>query len=682
MTKDKARATESRPDSRHCRGVTPRVVIISLLLAGLFGYTLPIVDVKLSNTFLGATHLPPGSIAVLLALLLFINPLLRLLSGLGGRLTLSRNEVLTIYITSLFSCLVPGHGAENFFVTTLIAPFYFAAPDNKWLDFLLPNLKPWFTPALRNGTYDAQGRLVTEGWYIGLHQGQTIPWEAWLTPLLAWSSLVLATYVMLACLSTILRAQWSQHEALSFPLLRLPMEMTEDMDEKGGWGRLFRNKHMWMGFGIAAFIQIVNGLHFYFPDVPKIPLSIATDPYLTEAPWNQIGDVPIQVWPMAVGISYLVSSEISFSLWAFYWIMKFQLIGAWSLGYMPQTLPAIPGFRGIPAFASYQRIGAFIVYAALVLWIGRTHFLHVIKRAFGRVPVTVQEKSEPLSYPIAFWGFVAGFVFVVGWTTVAGVRLDAALALWSCYLIIVIGLTRLVAETGLLLAQHQWMPLGAMSQLFTSGPGSWLAPSSVVPATFVQTSLVHDLRGFLMPSFVHSFKLAHDRGIKARPLLALISVVVLVAFAMGIWMRVRLGYENGGLQLNEWSAVGGPKWPPRLAKTLVETTPERSWLNWFWLGTGMLLTYGMMLARSRYLWFPLHPLGYMVSLTFAMDVMWVSVFLGWLSKTITMKFGGSATYRKLLPFFLGLALGDVSMMLVWLVIDGWQGRTVHQLMPD
>jgi hypothetical protein len=77
----------------------------------------------------------------------------------------------------------------------------------------------------------------------------------------------------------------------------------------------------------------------------------------------------------------------------------------------------------------------------------------------------------------------------------------------------------------------------------------------------------------------------------------------------------------------------------------------------------------------------LHPVGFLMCLTYPMNVLWFSIFLGWLCKVVITRFGGSDTYRKTTAAFLGLALGDVAMMLVWLAIDGWQGRNYHQLMP-
>jgi len=71
-----------------------------------------------------------------------------------------------------------------------------------------------------------------------------------------------------------------------------------------------------------------------------------------------------------------------------------------------------------------------------------------------------------------------------------------------------------------------------------------------------------------------------------------------------------------------------------------------------------------------------------MSLTWAMEQVWFSVFPGWSCTVLITRSGGVDTYRKTTPLFLGLALGDIAMILFWLVIDGWQGRMGHHLTPD
>lgn len=90
---------------------------------------------------------------------------------------------------------------------------------------------------------------------------------------------------------------------------------------------------------------------------------------------------------------------------------------------------------------------------------------------------------------------------------------------------------------------------------------------------------------------------------------------------------------------------------------------------------------GRSLARSRFLWFPLHPLGYLLCLTYPMNMLWFSIFTGWLTKTLVIRFGGNNHYQRLIPSFLGLALGDITMMIFWLIVDALASRMGHQLMP-
>jgi len=720
------------PSPEKFTALSGRSVVLSLALAVFFGYIIPIVDMKMRNTFLGATHLPPGAIAVLLVMLLVVNPLLYMVSrdrrGLLGLLGVTagllflagtlylksgtstfsfwlfvalaalcilvvllgarpftRNEILTVYVSCLFSCLAPGHGAENVFVVNLLGPFYYATLANKWLGFMVPYIKPWMTPALGGGPGQPYGdpqRALVADWFQGSHNHQ-VPWGAWMVPLCVWGFFICVLYFMMACLCVMLRKQWAEREALAFPLLRLPLELTEDhgRPDAGAITAFFRNPLMWIGFGVVAFVQLMRGLHVYFPDFPDFPLSMDTSPMFQDQPWSQLGWTPVNIWPVVVGITYLLTSEISFSFWFFYWFVKFQLIGAYCLGFDPSSMPSPVGASG-RAFVVFQQIGCYLAYVAIVLWTGREHFLHIAKRSLGMAKPTGDEANEGLSYPVAFWGFIGSWALILGWSIAAGMNPLLALVMWGLYLVIIIALTRIIAEAGILFVQQGWVPLGIISQITNSGGSHWLLNDSSIPAaSMFQGSLMVDLRGFVMPSFIQGFKLAHDRKINVKGLLALMLACTFIAFGLGTYMNVSLGYAQGGQTLDPWYSGAASTQPASAAASLMHGVTTSSWSNLIWIAVGMGLTYGMMLARARMPWFPLHPIGFLVCLSYPMSQIWFSVFLGWLAKSLITRFGGTDSYRKTIPLFLGLALGDVFMMLFWLIVDGAQGHIGHKLMP-
>ena len=659
------------------RGVTPRVVVLSLLLAVSFAYVIPVIDYKFFNTFLGATHLPPGAVGALILLLLVVNPLLRVLSA---RLALARNEVLTVYLTCLFSTLTVGIGGNNYFVSFIIGSFYYSTRENRWFD-ALKGLPPWFTPALgADGSYN---RVLVENWYQGIGPDQAVPWAAWLVPLCAWGLFFGAAFWMMACLSVMLRAQWGDNEVLAFPLLRLPLEMTRDMDEKSrALPPFFRDALMWSGFAIVVFVQGLNGLNLYFPDVPAFPLGIDTSPLLTEAPWNQVPGLGVRIFPIAVGISYLLTAEIAFSLWAFFLLFKIQYILAYTLGFAPNSLPNVPQ-SGTKIFVGYQEVGAYLAYAVLIFWSARRHFAHIFRRATGRQRAGATEASEALPYPVAFWGFIAGFAVMVAWSMAAGVSLTLSLFLWISYVVIAVVLSRVVAEGGLLFVHHTWMPLGTLAGLFGQGTATLLSPlAGAAPAAFIEMATIQDFRASLMPSFVQGFKLAHDRGIAARPLLWLIGAVITVGMVVGFAMNVQMGYRGGGgLGLQGWLQLWGPSQAGSSTYNIINTTVNADPTAWLFTGVGIAVIAFTILMRARFAWFPFHPLGYLMATSYPVHAFWFSIFLGWLAKTLIGRYGGSDSARRVLPFFLGLALGDVMMMLFWIGVDGYFGRTGHQLMP-
>lgn len=91
------------------------------------------------------------------------------------------------------------------------------------------------------------------------------------------------------------------------------------------------------------------------------------------------------------------------------------------------------------------------------------------------------------------------------------------------------------------------------------------------------------------------------------------------------------------------------------------------------LGGGFMTM--LVAARHLLLWWPLHPIGYPISMVWLTDQLWFSIFLAWLFKLVIIKYGGPAFYTRARPFFLGLIAGQFVTAAIWLVIDSFTGMT-------
>jgi hypothetical protein len=54
--------------------------------------------------------------------------------------------------------------------------------------------------------------------------------------------------------------------------------------------------------------------------------------------------------------------------------------------------------------------------------------------------------------------------------------------------------------------------------------------------------------------------------------------------------------------------------------------------------------------------------------TFPGAHLWFSVFVGWLCKTLIVRFGGPRMYSRARPFFIGLIVGESAAAGFWLVV--------------
>jgi len=634
-------------------------VVLGFLLTVAFSVVIPYVDVYLSDTFLGAQHLPPGALFVLFFLLVVVNPLLRLISR---RWPLSRVELLLIYCMLLFSTLVPGHGAENVFIPVVTTPYYYATPENGWADLFFRYIPTWFSPS---------DPAVIVPFHEGLGPGQVLPWGVWWVPLAAWSAYTFLLYGLVLALAVLFHRQWADGEKLSYPLVALPLEMTRGWEHPLARGGFYANPLMWIGFLVAVILQTQAGLKFYFPSVPGFKLSYDFSPLFREGPLRAVGGVGGDLWPCVIGITVLLRSEVSFSMWFFFWFNRLERIVAYLLGmrvYGEMTT------WGEPSWLGNQTVGAYTAYTLMAFWTARKHLADLWQSSWrgDRHP------GLPITYRSAF--LLLGFCVtgILLWCSSAGLSLWVAASQIAVYTILAVALTKVVAESGMLFVQATYSWLETMTNLLGTPA---LGPRQLTVGMFIERSFMTDLRAFIMPSFSQSFKIADLARLDQRKLLAAIIPAIVLASAISCYMNLRLLHTYGAVNCNPWM----PKWAGLggfgILGNLLRKPHPASAVAIGSIIAGGLFTGWLVKMRQRFVWFPFHPVGFIMMQTYPMKRLWFSTFIGWLLKTALLKYGSVRGLIIGLPFFLGLAFGDFFAMVVWLVVDALNGKRNHYLMP-
>jgi hypothetical protein len=90
---------------------------------------------------------------------------------------------------------------------------------------------------------------------------------------------------------------------------------------------------------------------------------------------------------------------------------------------------------------------------------------------------------------------------------------------------------------------------------------------------------------------------------------------------------------------------------------------DRAWA----LGFGVLASLGLMAIRMRTTWWPFHPVGMAVGISFYMTFMWCPLLIAWTVKAIVSRYGGARGLRTLTFAAFGLILGDVLVGGFWLI---------------
>ena len=197
-------------------GTSLRAILIGILFVIAVCFIICYAELVIRYIQIGFLQFPPVVIGIFFFLVLG-NGLVRKITR---RLNFSHQELMTIYCMMLVASMISSRGLMEKLIPALVGVNYYANETNSWAELFFPHMKEWVVP------FDpSKGELqkVSVGFYEKMEEWQSIPWDKWAVPLLAWGGLVLIIFFGFLCLATLLRRQWVDNEKLTFPFAQLPL---------------------------------------------------------------------------------------------------------------------------------------------------------------------------------------------------------------------------------------------------------------------------------------------------------------------------------------------------------------------------------------------------------------------------------------------------------------------------
>jgi hypothetical protein len=618
--------------------ISIRAIIIGAICSFLIGAGEPFTVLHIQASPLCADYSTGGAIFLFFILVFLINALLKKISP---SIYLKPTELITVYIMMIVACAIPSWGFTMNLIGLLGGIFYYATPVNRWEEIVHPHLPKHLFPQDRNAIWAV---------YEGLPKGAKIPWNVWVQPLSNWFLFIIVFYFMSICLMVIFRKQWVEKERLTYPLTELPSAMAKEETP------LYRSKLLWIGFAIPFVIYGLKGLNKFFPFVPAPILSFSYPIF------NRTFTITLRIFFEVIGLAYLMSTSVLLSVWLFslLFIIEsgfFNRIG-FSIG------PVQPFSDPAPQIVALQSLGALIILSISCIWFARKHLKNIYLKAIGKTNPENDDTEEILSYRTSFWGFIISLLFVIWWINRTGIKILPTIFFTFITILIFLGITRIIAQTGLAYYRAPVIPAVPTLDLF----GSRYLGSAGLTGLGMTFSWATDIRTLVMTSTANGLKLATTFKINCRRLFAGIMIAIVISLISSAWMTLLLGYKYGGINLTSWQFSGLANFAMKWATNFINYPVGFGKAQFGFLAIGGFFMILLILARNYFLWWPISPVGLAVGLSWPVYQTWFSVFIAWMIKAIVMKYGGIRVYNKTKDFFLGMVLGSFVTAGLWAVI--------------
>jgi len=627
-------------------------VAYGLLLAIAVNSFNPVSGYLIHSSSFANSHMPLSILFGILLPAYLYNPIVR---RRRPSWALTRKDLAAALSVGFLGGAVPSMAGR--FLSVISAPEYFASPENEWPIYVLPNIQDWLYP---KNTGNGIGMF-----YSGLQPGADIPWGIWVGPLVAWLGFVGCIILACFCLQVILRKQWVEHERLAYPLVELSLLLVDDPPDGRRLPAFFQERLFWIGFGIPAFMILWNTFGHFNPGFPVFS-------FLNRNNLLPVGrgflDFFIRFDPYVICFAYFTPLNILLSMWFFHVLAMVQSGISIRVGFGPQ---------GYGAGTWTQNAWALTVFVIWGLWMARRQFRDVANKAFGRAP-DVDDSEELLSYRAAFFGFCFSVLFIFLWLLKTNMGPGVALAYMFVTLILYLGMAKIVALSGLIAIRGSGPGVAEFIDIRT------MDDSSLAALNQVQGALYSYAKGFAMTGAAEAVRSADHAEPGRRRLGVLIPLAGFLGVVAFLLVTLYLGYTaNGAENFGDYSYTTGNRHFYNYTVTAIKDRSElqEEWWSLIFGVFGAVSMAALIALNQRVPWWPLHPVGYTVSIQYPTRASFFSIFVAWLIKYLIVRIGGIGLYSRSRILFIGVLIGYTFSVLVSFVLDTFfffgQGHGMH-----
>jgi hypothetical protein len=511
--------------------------------------------------------------------------------------------------------------------------------------------------------------------------GVATDWGAWSNAIIFWSLYFIVFYLLTSNVLLLFRKRWIDVEMLPFPYVTAAYDVIRRISGKPDTKRSM--KWFILGFLIALLFELQIICTHIFPWWPDIlawrgTATSSTSPHGCVCLYtNDVIASTLAWWPgytkniHPVLIYYLIPLEVLLSTWVFFIVLIVLAQIAYMLGYYTGIFNAgsacrilgFAGFKMSPLFGDpynfgwMTMIGGTVAIAVMVIFNARSHLAKTIQSAIrgGKTP---EEADEPFSYRSVYTFIAISAIIVITYLLSAGLSIGSALIV--------------------LLSLGSLYPLSATYVFGLTGCGYMFEgtvwPSWPLRVIWPRAPQEYNTDWFMSKMFLHygqnipsqgpgggalyamqSLKMGSLTRVNLRDIYVLLIITTIVSVFVGaitrVWMINILGAGRiplkGGCSILSWC------WNEASAERYNEMPSE---VLFGYGAAGFIIIMVLFILRTRFLWWPLHPVGFILATAISPNWMreWNAFLEAWIAKFITLRVGGSKAYEEYgVPFACG-----------------------------